>query len=305
VLACPASAQLYSDADLNTKLSRIKPNLVATVEKDIPEHVDPAHSSAVRDIKIELPLRGANALDFHAAGKTIVVPVEGLQFFDDLASLRAWLDKHRCESKTLLFPNYLYHLAQGTRLPNPLAAFGLRSTVLLRDTFINDTSYKYYTSAVWFIIAHEIGHVALGHRAQRGEASVAQERAADAFAIDVMRRRRLNPAGIYLYFLATSFYEPINGRRTHPMSGDRIRAPASEIKKTPEAFVAPESTRPSEDLKAVLRIAEELNGIATRLGEIQMRRGDIERRSGSPASIDQQVFPKIDFTLACPQGRTN
>src|SRR5262245_18900817 len=85
VLACPASAQLYSDADLNTKLRRIKPNLVATVEKDIPEHVDPAHSPAIRDIKIELPLRGANPLDFHAVGKTIVIPVEGLQFIDDLA----------------------------------------------------------------------------------------------------------------------------------------------------------------------------------------------------------------------------
>ena len=35
VVACPASAQMYSDAELNTKLARIRSNLVATVEQDI------------------------------------------------------------------------------------------------------------------------------------------------------------------------------------------------------------------------------------------------------------------------------
>ena len=174
VVACPASAQMYSDAELNTKLARIRSNLVATVEQDIPQFVDPTYGPAVKALTIELPLRGEHPMDFHAIGKKIVIPLEGLQFIDDLASLRAWLDRYQCESENLLFANYLYYLTRRARFTDPLTAFGLSRAALWRDPFINDISEKFYTSAAWFIIAHEIGHVALGHRGQRGEASVAQ-----------------------------------------------------------------------------------------------------------------------------------
>src|SRR5262245_10622501 len=304
----PAAAELYSDTELTQKLDRVRTQVVATVTQDIPKYVAPEYSSKVSALTVELPLRGGSPTLFQSVAKTqtIVIPGETLQFIDDLATLRAWLDKYRCESQTVLFPNYLHHLFQPAPLPHPLAAFGLRRDALLRDSFINDTSYKYYTSAVWFNIAHEIGHVVLGHASTIGDKSINQERLADAFAIDVMRRRHLTPAGVYLYFLATAFYEPVDGRKQiHPMSADRIRAVSAAMRQTPDPFVAPESKAPSADARRVLQNADTLDGIVPHLEKIQAIRGKLTKREDALAAIEAQVFPKVDFTRACAHGRRN
>ena len=113
------------------------------------------------------------------------------------------------------------------------------------------------------------------------------------------------PCGHLSVLLTASFYEPINGPRTHPLSADRIRAAASEMRKTPDAFVAPQSQAPSKDRGAVLQIAENLESHREQLEEIQTPRGAIESRTGNLAGTNSQTFPTIDFTRACPQGRKN
>jgi len=306
--ACAASAQMYSDADLKAKLERVRAGLVATVEVDIPTLVDPPDKVKLQTLKADLPLHGRKPLDLHSIGNKIVIPVATLQFVDDLATLKAWLDKHQCDSNELLFPNYLHHLTntKETRPKGPLAAFGLRRAELLRDPFVDDVSLKYYNSSVWFLIAHEIGHVAHGHKSLPDKDDmIAQEQKADAFAIKVLRRGRLNPAGVYLYFLATSFDESLNEQSAHPTSEERIRAVALELKRAPGDFVALKSEAPSRDAEAVLRIADNVNRIADRLGIIQARRKGIENDSGVSKlkSVDAEVLPKLDYTRACPQGR--
>jgi hypothetical protein len=157
--ACIASAQMYSDADLNAKLRRVRDGLIATVEVDIPTLVAPSDRVNLQTLKADLRLRGRRLLDLYSDGNKIVIPIETLQFFDDLAILKAWLDKHQCDTE-LLFQKYLHHLTKETRPKNPLAAFGLFREELLRDQFVADVSLKFYKSSVWFLIAHEIGHVA-------------------------------------------------------------------------------------------------------------------------------------------------
>jgi len=302
-----ASAQMYSDAVLKTKLERIKANLIATVEVDIPKLVDPPDKTKLQALKADLPLRGDSRFDIKLKGNKIAIPVETLQFMDDLATFKAWLDKHQCDSDRL-FPSYL-HLTKVTppkERKDPLAAFGLRRAELLRDQFVGDVSLKYYNSSVWFLIAHETGHVAHGYQSVPSRAAmIAQEQKADAFAINVLRRGRLNPAGVYLYFLATSFDELVNEPSAHPTSGERIRAVASELKRSPGDFVALKSQTPTRDAEAMLGIADSIEGIAQLLNDIQARRKKVEGDSGAKelAAVDAEVFPKHDFTRVCPQGR--
>lgn len=299
-----AWAQMYSDDTLQRKLENIRTNLVATVEIEIPQLLDQPDRLKLRSFKADLPLRGRSPLDLYSDGNRIVIPMQTLQFIDDLATLKSWLDKHECDA-ALLFPNYLSQFGKEKRPKPPLVAFGLDRKELLSDRYVNDLSLKYYNSTVWFLIAHEIGHVAQGHQSVPGPASIKQEQSADALAIKVLRRKKLNPAGIYLYFLATSFNETLNGPRAHPMSGERIREVASELRKNPRDFVALISTTPSRDAELVLQIAGSIGRVAELLNDVQARRKKIEADRGASklASIDAQVFPKVDFTQACPRGR--
>jgi hypothetical protein len=305
--ACVASAQMYSDAILSKKLNRVKANLTATVEVDIPKFVDPADKVKLRTFKAHLPLRGKAPLDLNFDGNTINIPAETLQYIDDLATLKAWLDKNQCDSDRL-FPNYLHRMkvTPAKERKDPLTAFGLRSADLLLDPFVDNVSLKYYNSSVWFLIAHEIGHVAQGFKNSPSEAAaIAQEERADAFAIKVLRRARLNPAGIYLYFLATSFGEAFGGPNTHPTSAARIQAVATELKRDRSDFVALDSTTPSEDAQRILQIANSIGGIGFLLNKNQELREKVEKEKGPDklVEIDAEVFPKIDFTRACPKGR--
>jgi hypothetical protein len=307
-----ASAEMYSDAELDAKLARIKNELVATVEIDIPALFEPADKAKFKAPKLDLPLRGRRPLDINFDGKNsrIVIPMATLQFVDDLATLKAWLDKHGCDSKEVLFPNYLHRLPKDERAmqaEGPLAAFGLRRAELLRDPFIGDVSLKYYNSSAWFLIAHEMGHAARGYQSLAGRAAIAQEKEADAFAINVLRRGRLNPAGILLYFLATSFNESLSGPRAHPTSAERIRAVALELQKSPGDFVAVKSKTRSQDAERVLKIAHDLERIADRLENNQAVQGKVEKDKGADklAAVDADVFKKVDFARACPRGRKN
>lgn len=150
-----------------------------------------------------------------------------------------------------------------------------------------------------------MGHAARGHQSLPGKAAIAQEMAADAFAINVLRRGRMNPAGVLLYFLATSFNESLSGPRAHPTSAERIRSVASELQKSPGDFVAAKSKAPSEDAKRVLKIAQDLNGIADRVKNNQEVQERVEKEKGADklAAVGAEVFKKIDFKRACLQGR--
>src|SRR5262245_30855956 len=82
--ACVASAQMYTDADLNAKLGRVRVNLIATVEVDIPMLVDPPDKVKLQTLKADLRLRGRSLLDLYFDGNNIVIPIQTLQFVDDL-----------------------------------------------------------------------------------------------------------------------------------------------------------------------------------------------------------------------------
>jgi hypothetical protein len=59
--ACVASAQMYSDAVLNTKLERIRDDLIATVKVEIPNFVDPPDKVKLQALKGICPCAAENS----------------------------------------------------------------------------------------------------------------------------------------------------------------------------------------------------------------------------------------------------
>jgi hypothetical protein len=179
---------------------------------------------------------------------------------------------------------------------------------VLRDSFVDKVSNRYYHTASWFLLAHEVGHVALGHD---GPSTIDQENAADDFAIDVMRRKRLVPAGAVLYMTVVAFYDRKIANRTHAENGDRLRRVADALRRSPQDFVAivengvPVSKeQQARDTAAVQRMADELSKIADALKLI--RKAEIKREkdlAGSGKTIDndyrEDVFKAVDYKRAC------
>lgn len=311
--AATAWGQMYSDALLRAKQARIEDNLAYTVEHDIPDHTAPAYQAAARGVTLDFQdLRGLDFLDFQRRGKVVSVPVDALQFLDDLATVQAWLERRNCDGG--LLQNYVFHLVtpgrkgglsvspEGKTLSpegktlSPTDAFGLDRAAALNDRFVNDVSEKLYNTAVWFLLAHEIGHVALGHTGQY----LKQENAADDFALDAMRRKHLLPAGIVLYLTAVSLADQANAARTHDVSAARVRRIADALRWQPQDFVANESKDREGDRAKVLKISDEISRMADALSQILAAEGTLSKAGERIQDVRKvYVFKPVDYKTTC------
>lgn len=95
---------------------------------------------------------------------------------------------------------------------------------------VANTAYAPFFPGVHFLIAHELGHLALGH--QPGHMTADHEHEADAFALDVMRSGRYRSSefptdedllvGISMLGLVTELFEARRGRSSsHPAARER------------------------------------------------------------------------------------
>jgi hypothetical protein len=81
-------------------------------------------------------------------------------------------------------------------MPPPLVAFDIDKETALADPFVEDVSTKILDSTVNYLLAHEVGHVMLGHEGGlTGGASQEQEIAADRFALDFFTAVGTPPLG--------------------------------------------------------------------------------------------------------------
>ena len=243
-------------------------NIELTVTEDIVRAMPRELRPEAARVRVVFEYRGRTPLDFWSIPSTgsVHVPMESVRFIDDLAILQAWFDRHGCAAEHIHI--YLWALLrQGRPLPPPLIAFGLDRDRALADHFVDDVSGKILKSSILFILAHEMGHVILGHRGQ-GEIdwvrSQRQEINADAFALDHFARIGAPPAGMAIYFLASRWRDDVGVRAqigTHPVSPERIRAIAQRMLETPEAFSFAEPD-PVREREQVLSLATDLHGIA-------------------------------------------
>lgn len=264
--ATPCAAQLYSDAELASAYQVMGSNIDLMVTQDIVRTVSRPLRPAAAQIRVRFVDRGTNPLAFWSDPRAAVVhvPIESVRFIDDLAILQAWFVRHGCAAHYI--HTYLWALLrEGRPLPSPLIAFGIDRDTALADSFVDDVSGKILKSSVLFILAHEVGHILLGHHGGLvGTMSQRQETEADAFALDHFASIGAPPAGMVLYFLAGRWRDPIGAaarRGTHPVSPQRIAEIAQRMAAEPEAFSFAEPDQ-QRGRAQVLAIARDLRGIA-------------------------------------------
>lgn len=261
-----AASDFYTSAELRRVQDRAAPNLEAVLEEDIVGRMPRDLRPQAADIRLVFPETGPGPLAFYAdpGARTVAMPLESIRFFDDVATLIAWIQSRGCAMEPVM--TYLHALLrQRQPLEPPLTAFAIDRETAFADAFTYDVSAKAYSSGLQFILAHEVGHLVLGHRPGLDPAaSQRQELEADAFAMEHFARLGAMPAGILFYYLAAWWTDPIGGDEpfsTHPVSPDRIAAVASRMAAAPMDFAHSEPD-PQEGAARVVSVASDMATLA-------------------------------------------
>jgi hypothetical protein len=164
----------------------------------------------------------------------VVAPLLSLKLLDDLSTVYAWLQANNYTLETISEYTALLHRSEVPPpggYPQPLAVLGIPANALNQKD-VAENALGHFVTARTFILAHEIGHLRYRHGGRRSSAeSIRDEEQADRFAIDVMKRIHLPPLGMLVFFLFDADWSvyPANANATHPLSGARVRALASEV----------------------------------------------------------------------------
>jgi hypothetical protein len=239
------------------------------------------------DVGIELPARGGGPFAYwsFAAARKVVIPIESVKVFDDLVTAYVWREAHACDPSAMF--DYVGMMSSARRaptLPPPFEALAIPSNVLEAKDAVYRTSGDLLKSAVYYIMAHELGHVVLRHPGNRQvtfEESQRNEIAADAFALDAMTQIGTVPVGMVFFFRAVAYYETppddasaaefrerMAHSQTHPLSADRLRAITDGIRQRWGAFTAASTgNKPA----AVATFVTEVEKLTAYLDDVRMR----------------------------------
>lgn len=233
---------LYTEAELAHTRDRATGNIITVFQEDIIGNLPRADRPRAAAVTVRFPEHGPSPLSFYAnpATNTIYMPLESIRFFDDVATLFAWVESKGCDPASV--QAYLWaKLRDGQPLPAPLKAFHIDRDTAFADPFTYDVSGKILSSGIQFILAHELGHLMLGHQGgMAGADSQAQEIAADSFALDHFSRLGGLPMGVFWYYMAAWWQDPVGSEArdasTHPVSPERISLLAERLTSDPMAF---------------------------------------------------------------------
>lgn len=288
-------SNLYDHRTLQKAGNTYAQNLRGVWKEDLLLRLTARERLAAGRVQLNLPLIGyhKHPFDFYADSfkRQVYIPVFSVKFLDDIAISQAWLERHGCN--TLAISDYAGMLRyQGPnkmahdRLPTPMTAMNIPANAL-DDHFVNDVSGKTLKSAIYFLMAHELGHVIHGHKGYEGLTSKQaqqQEIQADAFALNVMRRISVPPMGMVTFFLIASRFELAPGdfkspakyeaylqtQATHPLTSDRLVAIANNIRTNIDSFARLQKN-PRAFKPRILGAANEIEGIAKILSDPKIR----------------------------------
>jgi hypothetical protein len=209
------------------------------------------------------------------AARQVILPLRTAVWLEEYFALMAYLERRKCQDRLTIALLYDAKLAtggrDGVRPPGPLAAFGLDDSVY-NDAFVKDLSNKLHASTVFFLLAHELGHIARGHvGGASGIHSQMQEREADAYALDAMATVGLEPLGLAYFFTAAAMME--GGQTTHPLSGSRVEAAALALEARPRAFVDRGEPNPDAWVPRLLENARNLRATMPLIDDAAQRAG--------------------------------
>jgi hypothetical protein len=284
---------LYDDSTLTYWKARYEPNIRYNLERLILPLLTPRERSSITNLALDLPRRDrGDPLAFYvvAPPPTITLSVLSIKFLDDLAIAAAWLAENDYSVESIAYYADVLKYRQasdfdGGRYPVPLRALRIPGNALA-DRRVDFASQEVLKGSIVFTLAHEIGH-AVGAHSSRATANVRQqnEMAADRFAIDLFRRMGLAPVSIVPFFLIMAHLDRHRGdfeteaewmawhsaKGSHPLTGRRLRALASELRRAPEEF-SRNLPNPSLAIVAVRAAAQQLDGIAPLLDDELLHR---------------------------------
>lgn len=292
-------SDLYDDQTLTYWKGRYESNLRWNFDKLVLGSLTPAERRQLGSVHLDLPLRApgeqaGDPLVFYAARGQIVMPIQSVKFFDDLALAWAWFWA-RGESMEKVF-DYIAMLKYrkpselGLRqFPPPLKALNVPADAWKKDKRVDDVSQKILKSGIVWIMAHEAAHLYYHHpgygpgvvrkQAQQNETD------ADRFANEIMRRISVAPMGMANYFLFMTYWSPNRAdfdslqawrefqqqQATHPFTSERIKQLAKDLAASPADFSATEMDIPAS-IKRVQQVAGWLDQIANILEDPDIQR---------------------------------
>lgn len=301
VLPAPAAraqdvATLYTVQQVQAIGATYAPNLRRVWSDDFIAKLSPAERKAAAGLRLELPPFGRSRapLEFYSVPSEgrVVLPLASVKFLDDIAVAHAYYEHAGCDIGAV--SDYAAALRFSRRAPagSPLAALGVPPSALT-DAYVDKVAMNALKSTVFFVMAHEFGHLLHRHRpyAELDAAQAQQQEAqADDFALDVMRRIGVPPVALGFFFLVASRLEPspgdfdtpaqfeayVQGTTTHPLSAARLTNVADRLAGNAPAFarLEPNATEVAAQLK---HIAGSLRTIADGLDDRRMRRFLAER----------------------------
>ena len=275
----------YTRDQLEAARGTYEPYLRGLFSNDLVARLPPsmrAPLGAVRlDIPAEMPagpgIDPAFVLNVASipAARQVFLPLRTAVWLEEYFALSAHLERRKCQDRLTIALLYAVMLTSGgrggVRPPGPLAAFGLDDGVY-SDAYVKDLSNKLFAGTVFFLLAHELGHIAHGHAVgATGINSQLQERQADAYALDAMATVGFEPLGLAYFFTAAAMME--GGQTTHPLSGSRVEAAALAIEARPRAFVDHAEPDPNAWVPRLIDLAHQIRAAIPLVDDPAQRAG--------------------------------
>jgi hypothetical protein len=300
---------LYEGETLRHWGTRYPDNVRWNFENLLLKRLKPKELDVLRAVRLEFPVAGeitGSPMEFYSYPKpaSVVLPILSIKFLDDVSIASAWLELHEYSQESLL--DYVAMLKYrspmrfpGGRFPPPMMALQVPDRIWETEKDVDDLSQKLLKSSLVWIMAHELGHILYGHpgygaitaqQAQRNEVQ------ADGFATDLFRRIGTPPVGMGLVFIIFAHLFPHRGdfaderawkeyvaRATHPLSTQRLRALAQDLRASASEFAAAEPKKEAATIQ-VQGIAQQLDRVAKLLADSGLQQ--FMRARGMAATVE-------------------
>jgi hypothetical protein len=265
-------AKMYDRAAVAREQARLQSRIREIYVKAFEPSLTPEERRALSGVTFEAPIDGdphygdhdpVIGYYSHSGTRVVTMPAISLLFFEELCVAIAWLQVHGYRLETVeeyaAMLKYRDARAFGGRYATPLEALGIPAGAV-RDPKVNDLSLRFRNSGYAFILAHELGHIRYRHPGNRGvpvAVSQANEKQADQFGLDLMRRTSTIPMGALLYFQAGLYYfdnradypsdaewqAHLSRTATHPLTVDRLEGLSRSVSALAEDFARGQPTR--------------------------------------------------------------
>lgn len=308
---------LYDDETLRYWQPVHQEDILWNFENVILPKLSLPEKQVLRDVILSFPLRGSgkDIFEFYAepAQYKVTLPILSIRFFADISLAQAWLVENGYSVSTVYqyigFLKYHARQMQGP-IPSPLPALKIPINAW-NNPRVSDLYSKSLTTAILFLLCHELAHVYFQHPSYErisAEAARQNEAEADRFAVDIMCRIGLIPIGGGLWFSSLvrwqynqwdygskKEWEDYLKGATHPLTAFRIRSLAALLGEKRIAFSRSQVSEES-GVALVSAMARDLEGVAEILEDADIQR--LMQIEGLSTQIDMLVPRYTDTYVA-------